>query len=212
MQAELALRQTSLGEVRHTLTQLDTASSRTTRLVNQLLSLARAEPGGERGHAVETLDIDALARTTTMEWVPHAIARQIDLGYEGQERALILGDALLLKEMLSNLLDNAVRYTPAGGQVTVSVTADVDTVELTVEDNGPGIPEEDREHVFERFYRVLGSSPEGCGLGLAIVREIAEGHNGRVSLGTGSTGGGTAVRVTFAAALQDHNPDKPSGK
>jgi two-component system, OmpR family, sensor histidine kinase TctE len=198
-QAELALRQGDLADVRHTLTQLNAASGRTTRLVNQLLSLARAEPGAEHAQAIEKIDLRALARTTTMEWVPQAIEHHIDLGFEGDEPVWIEGDPLLLKEMLSNLLDNALRYTPAGGQVTVRTALSNKRPELTVDDNGPGIPPEEREQVFERFYRVLGSGAEGCGLGLAIVREIAEGHGARVALGTGSGGNGTSVRVTFSA-------------
>jgi two-component system sensor histidine kinase TctE len=198
-QAELALRHDTLEDMRHTLGQLNTASGQTTRLVNQLLSLARAEPG-ERSHAIEKIDLDELARTATTEWVPHAISRQIDLGFESKGKRWVLGDALLLKEMLSNLVDNALRYTPAGGQVTVRTTADAGNAELVVEDNGPGIPVEERERVFERFYRVLGSGAEGCGLGLAIVREIAEGHGGQVKLEPGSGGSGTCVRVRLPVA------------
>ena len=200
-QAELALRQENLAEARHMLEQLNGASARTTRLVNQLLSLARAEPGAERTHAIEKVDLYALARTATMEWVPQAIERHIDLGFEGEGGPVhIEGDRLLLQEMLSNLLDNALRYTQVGGQVTVRTALNGKEAELSVEDNGPGIPPEEHERVFERFYRVLGSGAEGCGLGLAIVREIAEGHGARVTLANGNSGCGTSVRVTFASA------------
>ncbi len=199
-QAELALRHENLAEVRHTLGQLNSASARTTRLVNQLLSLARAEPEAQRTQAFEKIDLYALARATTMEWVPQALERHIDLGFEGEGRVWIEGDALLLQEMLSNLIDNALRYTQSGGQVTVRTALSGKHAELSIEDNGPGIPPEEHERVFERFYRVLGSGAEGCGLGLAIVREIAEGHGARVSLGNGNGGCGTLVRVTFASA------------
>jgi len=200
-QTELALRQQELSEVRHTLQHLNTATGRTTHLVNQLLSLARAEPGASRAQALQTLSLGDLARDTTTEWVPHAMERNIDLGFDGTPDASeIEGDALLLREMLGNLLDNAIRYTASGGQVTVRVGAGRDQVELSVEDNGPGIPPAERERVFERFHRVLGSGAEGCGLGLSIVHEIAQSHNAETRLGPGAGGRGTRVTVAFPRA------------
>jgi two-component system sensor histidine kinase TctE len=205
-QMELALRQSQLADVQATLRQLQTATERSTRLVNQLLSLARAEPGGGRGRAAERLDLARLAREATTEWVPVALSRRIDLGYDGEdETAWIEGDALLLREMLGNLLDNAIRYTAAGGQVTVRVSGGPQGSALSVEDNGPGIPGEERARVFERFYRVLGTGAEGCGLGLAIVREIALSHHAEVTLADGAGGRGTLARVVFPAAGQGQN-------
>ena len=210
MQTELALRQSEAGDVRHTLQQINTSTGQTTHLVNQLLSLARAEPGAERTYALQKFDLAALARDATTEWVPRAIVRNIDLGFDAEadgtpdgapNLAIIEGDALLVKEMLGNLLDNAIRYTPDGGQVTVRVTAGAGTVLLGVEDNGPGIPLAERERVFERFHRVLGTGVEGCGLGLAIVREIAEGHNAEARLGPGANGSGTLVTIAFPRAV-----------
>ena len=200
-QTELALRQSQPGNMHDTLRQLQTAAEQSTRLVNQLLALARAEPGARREHAVERLDLARLARDATTEWVPRALARHIDLGYDGEDGAAwIAGDAFLVRDMLGNLLDNAIRYTQHGGQVTVRVTAGTDAVVLTVEDNGPGIPGEERERVFERFYRVLGTGTEGCGLGLAIVREIASSHRAEVTLAAGAGGQGTVARVAFPRA------------
>lgn len=200
-QAELALRQQKPDEIRHTLQHLNTATGRTTHLVNQLLSLARAEPGANRALALQVLNLGDLARDTTTEWVPRAIERNIDLGFDGTPAAAgIEGDALLLREMLGNLLDNAIRYTRSGGQVTVRVAAKRNAVELSVEDNGPGIPPAERELVFERFHRVLGSGAEGCGLGLAIVREIAQNHNAEIRLGPGAGSAGTLVTVAFPKA------------
>ena len=133
--------------------------------------------------------------------MPRALARSIDLGYDGEEGAAwIEGDAFGVRDMLGNLLDNAIRYTQRGGQVTVRVTGSTRSVELSVEDNGPGIPESERERVFERFYRVLGNGTEGCGLGLAIVREIALSHGAEVTLAAGAGGRGTVVRVAFPRA------------
>jgi len=200
-QTELALRQQELSEVRHTLQHLNTATGRTTHLVNQLLSLARAEPGAGRTQELQALNLGDLARDSTTEWVPRAIERNIDLGFDGTPDATgIEGDPLLIREMLGNLLDNAIRYTESGGQVTVRVAVKRDKVELSVEDNGPGIPPAERERVFERFHRVLGSGAEGCGLGLAIVREIAQSHAAETRLGPGASGRGTLVTVAFPKA------------
>lgn len=200
-QTELALRQSPPGSAHEALRQLQTATEQSARLVNQLLSLARAEPGAKLGHAVERIDLARLARDATTDWVPRALARGIDLGYDGEEGAAwIEGDPFLVRDLLGNLLDNAIRYTQQGGQVTVRVAAERDAVRLSVEDNGPGIPEPERERVFERFYRVLGTRTEGCGLGLAIVREIASSHRGEVALESGAGGRGTVVRVTFPRA------------
>jgi two-component system sensor histidine kinase TctE len=208
-QTELALRQPQLADVQANLRQLQTATERMTRLVNQLLSLARAEPGAKREHPVERLDLARVARQATTEWVPRALARKIDLGFDrGDSAAWIEGNAFLLQEMLANLIDNAIRYTQQGGQVTVRVAVGPDAVALSVEDNGPGIPELERERVFERFYRVLGTRVEGCGLGLAIVREIALSHRAEVTLAAGAGGQGTMARVAFPRAdLKDVNRD-----
>jgi two-component system, OmpR family, sensor histidine kinase TctE len=212
-QAELALRQQNMGEVQHTLLQLNTATGQTTHLVNQLLSLARAEPGAGRVQSVQKLDLNELARDTTTEWVPRALERDIDLGFDensdensgetaaGNAPALIEADGLFIREMLGNLLDNAIRYTQRGGHVTVRVITEARRVVLSVEDNGPGIPPDEREHVFERFHRVLGTGAEGCGLGLAIVREIAQGHNANVRLTAGANGPGTLVDIAFPRVI-----------
>ncbi|MGQ0523360.1 MAG: sensor histidine kinase [Betaproteobacteria bacterium] len=200
-QTELALRNPKAHELEATLRQLHTATEKTTRLVNQLLTLARAEPGEKREHATTRLDLAALARETTMEWVPRALERDIDLGFDAPESVVAIeGNAFLLREMLNNVLDNALRYTQRGGQVTVRVTPDTSLVKLAVEDTGPGIPLAERERVFERFYRVLESGSEGCGLGLAIVREIAQSHNADIALDAGANGVGTTVQISFPRA------------
>ncbi len=200
-QTELALRQSQSDAAQVTLRQLQVATEHTIRLINQLLSLARAEHGVTHGYATQPLDLSALARETTTDWVPRALARDIDLGFDApSDGARIEGDPFLIKEMLGNLLDNAVRYTQPGGQVTVRVAPQARDVILSVEDSGPGIPEAERERVFERFYRALGTGVEGCGLGLAIVREIVLRHGGRVSLEGGGDGIGTVVRVSLPRA------------
>jgi two-component system sensor histidine kinase TctE len=108
-----------------------------------------------------------------------------------------MGNAVLLRELINNLIDNAIRYTPVNGQITVAVQQSAETIELVVEDNGPGIPENKRERVFERFYRILGSGEEGCGLGLTIVREIAMRHQAQVRIENTNQSTGTKISVLF---------------
>lgn len=206
-QTELALRQAPTGDAHATLRQLRSATERTTRLVNQLLSLARAEPPAGRIHSPERVDLCKLAREGTTEWVPRALECSIDLGFDDRsERSEVEGDPFLLREMLNNLLDNAIRYTQKGGQVTVCVRRRDARPELVVEDNGPGIPDSERARVFERFYRVLGTGAEGVGLGLAIVREIAQGHGAEVRLAPGPNGIGTIISVLFPPLAVPHAP------
>ncbi|MGZ5138796.1 MAG: sensor histidine kinase [Burkholderiales bacterium] len=109
----------------------------------------------------------------------------------------------MLREMLNNLLDNAVRYTQPGGQVTVRVGRVQNGAMLSIEDNGPGIPDSERLRVFERFYRVLGTGAEGCGLGLAIVSEIAQSHGAQVTLTPGAGGVGTIATIVFPAIAHE---------
>ncbi|MES2316543.1 MAG: sensor histidine kinase N-terminal domain-containing protein [Pseudomonadota bacterium] len=183
MQSELALRQRDPDEIRRSLEQLATSSESATRLVNQLLALARAENEPHAGSAFVTLDLNALVRATVQDWVQASFAQRIDLGFEPGDASLTIeGNPLMLREMLSNLIDNALRYTPAGGSVTVRVRTDEGRAVLEVEDTGPGIAPAERPHVFERFYRILDNSAPGSGLGLAIVREIAQQHGVQVDL------------------------------
>ena len=197
-QTELAVRQVTDEKARQSLQQLHTAADHASRLVSQLLTLARAEPGSHRSIVRESVNLSELARQTTREWVPRALTRGLDLGFDDQSPdANISADPFLLREMLNNLIDNALCYTPENGNITVRVRSEGQTVRLEVEDNGPGIPEAEREKVFERFYRIPGGSPEGCGLGLAIVREIAQGHSATTGITTGSGGYGTCVSVCF---------------
>ena len=197
-QTELALRQTPPGEAHETLQQLRNATQQATRLVNQLLSLARAEPAGGGVQSSARIDLAQLARDASADWVPRALERNVDLGFDAQPgRTCVAGDTFLLREMLNNLLDNAIRYTQPGGQVTVRVARSGARGVLSVEDNGPGIQDAERERVFERFYRVLGTGTEGCGLGLAIVKEIAHSHHAEVELDSPPGASGTIVRVIF---------------
>ena len=184
MQSELALRQTDSGEIHQSLVQLAKSSQAATRLVNQLLALARAENQPQTGSAMLPLELSELARSAVHDWVQASFAHRIDLGFEAPSAPVqIVGDPTMLRELLSNLIDNALRYTPAGGSVTVRVRGNPgEPGYLEVEDTGPGIPSGERERVFERFYRILGHTAEGSGLGLAIVREIAQQHGAEVDI------------------------------
>jgi two-component system sensor histidine kinase TctE len=182
-QAELALRNASPEDMQASLRQLIASSERTTRLVNQLLALARAEDPGRSRAGFMPVDLQAIARDQTLGWVAEAMKRGIDLGLESDDEPIYIeGNALLLAELLNNLIDNALRYTPAGGTVTVRSYADDMQAVLEVDDSGPGIPEAERARVFDRFYRILGTASDGSGLGLAIVREIALRHEGTVTI------------------------------
>jgi two-component system sensor histidine kinase TctE len=185
MQSELALRQTDQQEIHQSLTQLATSSEAATRLVNQLLTLARAENLAPANQPREQIDLNILARNVVQDWIQASFAKKIDLGFEQEKNAvLIFGSPLMLREMLSNLIDNALRYTPQEHSVTVRVRMDHEQALaiLEVEDNGRGIPAEERGRVFERFYRILGSNVQGSGLGLSIVREIASQHEARIEI------------------------------
>ncbi|MDB5959162.1 MAG: histidine kinase [Massilia sp.] len=187
MQSELALRQVDPGEIHRSLEQLAKSSESATRLVNQLLALARAENQPHAGAPLAETDLVVLARDTVRDWVQASFAYEIDLGFEPpaqpDARVVIGANALMLRELLSNLIDNALRYTPPGGSVTVRVLGGgAAPAVLEVEDTGPGIALAERARVFERFYRILGSSATGSGLGLAIVREIAQQHGAEVEI------------------------------
>lgn len=197
MQTDLALRQTNPEALRHTLGQIRAGLERTNHLVHQLLALARAETGPDMTLKFEPLDLNELASMQTAEWVPQAIQKQIDLGYDGPGKPVaIFGEALLLRVMLANILDNAIRYTPQGGKITVQLVAGEQPL-LTVEDSGPGVPTKERERVFERFYRVSENSESGSGLGLAIVHEITRTHGARVWLEDAGRPGGGGARVNI---------------
>lgn len=207
MQADLAQRETDADELKKSLKHIGRASIRATHTVNQLLALARAETTG-RSLAKHQLDLVHILSEAIQDSVPRALEKHIDLGYEGPavgERASLLeANPTLLKELVRNLLDNALNYTPEGGHVTVRLLTDrfSGVIVLLVEDSGPGIPESERELVFQPFYRALGTNVDGSGLGLAIVLEIAKQHGATISIDDASVAGhpqspGTRVTVRF---------------
>ena len=199
MQASAGLRAGKSEAKDEALEAVNSATDQLTRLANQLLALARAEPGGAQASR-ETVDLAAVARRILDSRAGTALDRHIDLGFEATG-APVTGDAAMLGELVANLVDNALLYTPPGGRVTVYVDAPAGRARLRVEDDGPGIPEAERERVFDRFHRVLGSGVEGSGLGLAIVREIARAHAATVALAAPPSGAGLLAEVVFPRAL-----------
>ena len=183
-------------ENRAQLEQVHRATIRTARLANQLLALARAEPGGFRPDAFADVNLRTVVEDAADEWVHRAMAKEIDLGFELSD-ARLLGDAVLLREALGNLIHNALEYSPPGGRVTVRTGARNERPYLEVEDDGPGIPPAERERVLERFYRINGTAGTGSGLGLSIVREIAAAHGAQLEIGSGEQGRGCKVGLTF---------------
>jgi two-component system sensor histidine kinase TctE len=199
-QYEVALREPDAARMREALRQLEPGLDRLSRLVQQLLSLARNEPEGAPVLRLAPLDLNALALEAATAWVPEALKKAIDLGFEGTAQAVpIRGDGARLRELLDNLLDNAVRYSRAGGRVTVRVQA-APVPAVHVNDDGPSIPAAERSRVFERFHRLLGSGQEGSGLGLAIAQEIARLHGGEIGLREDADGVGNTFSVSFPKA------------
>ena len=194
-QTQVAARAHNDAERGHALELLTAGMARASRLVDQLFTLARIEPDLS-ALPTAAVRVDNLAQEVCADHGPQALAKDIALELDA-EPTTITADEDLLRILLRNLVDNAIRYTPAGGRVGVAVTGAGGKTRLTVSDSGPGIPPAERGRVFERFARLAGQETEGSGLGLSIVRRIAELHGAQVTLKTGDGGRGLAVVVTF---------------
>jgi two-component system, OmpR family, sensor kinase len=201
LQAQLAERATTDSERAAALHELKGGIERATRLVEQLMTLAREEPG-VTDSPLKTVDLGALAGEVVADLAPLAGAKGIDLGLSSAAESTVSGDMDALRTLISNLVDNAIRYTPAGGSVDVAVVDQGDAAALLVRDSGPGIALEDRERVFDRFFRGSGAGGvRGSGLGLAIVKRIADRHGADVELGSGIDGKGLGVTVRFSRPI-----------
>ncbi|MDB5928472.1 MAG: integral rane sensor signal transduction histidine kinase [Polaromonas sp.] len=208
MQADLAQRETNAEELKKSLKHIGQSSIRATHTVNQLLALARAETAG-RALVKHRVDMVRIVSEVMADSVPRALEKKIDLGYDGpaagEQPTFLQGNPTLLGELVRNLLDNALNYTPEHGHVTLRLLVDrfSGVLVLIVEDSGPGIPESERELVFQPFYRALGTNVDGSGLGLAIVLEIAQQHGATILIENASLPGhpetpGTRITVRFA--------------
>jgi two-component system OmpR family sensor kinase len=175
--------------------RLSAGIDRATRLVEQLLTLARQESGST---ATEPVDLRAIAQLALADVAPAAQARSMDVGLLDSEAATVPGNVEALRMLVRNLLDNAIKYTPPGGQVDVQVRADNGHAVLTVEDSGPGIAPEHRERVMQRFVRETAEGAPGSGLGLAIVLAIAQRHGAVVALDSSPRLGGLRVTLRFS--------------
>jgi signal transduction histidine kinase len=199
LQIQLAERAKSDGERAAALAKLKDGVKRASRLVQQLLALARLEP-----EAAETpfapVAIDALAQSVVEELAPLAAAKSVTLAATRVEPVDAKGNEDALRLLAGNLVDNAIRYAPAGGRVEVRAFRRGADAVLEVADDGPGIPADERARVFDRFYRVPGTDAPGSGLGLAIARQVADLHHGRIELDDGLGGRGLTARVVLSAA------------
>ncbi|MXN76629.1 GHKL domain-containing protein [Burkholderia sp. 4701] len=194
---ELALRPDEQPRVNVHLRRVNGAVRQAAKIVQQLLALSRLDADSGQAVTHEPVALHRLARSVTLDWSPVARARDIDLGFEHEADVDVPGRPDLLGEMIGNLIDNAIRYSGDRAVITVRVSRDGEHARLDVIDNGPGIPEHERDAVFERFHRGSKTQTvEGTGLGLSIVREIARVHQGRVTLAD-AAGGGLVVTVTL---------------
>jgi two-component system sensor histidine kinase QseC len=199
VQAQVALGATDDAERTHALRNTLQGCDRATRLVEQLLTLSRLESGA----APEPVEVDVgtLVRQVVAAVMPQALAKHQEIEFRTDDRARVHGDATLLSVLVRNLVDNAVRYSPDGARVSVSVTTGADdSVDLSVEDNGPGMLSSDMERAGERFFRVVGSGQSGSGLGLSITRRIADVHRATVRVVRSPSLGGLCVVVRLTGA------------
>lgn len=196
-QAQVALGEADDARRRHALKNTLAGCDRATRLVEQLLTLSRLE--AVAAPAMADVDLGALTQRVVAELAPKAIAKNQTLEFDAPEPCSIPGNETLLAVLVRNLIDNAVRYSPASAQVKASVRQQDGRVVLSVEDSGPGLAEADRKRLGERFFRVPGSGESGSGLGWSIVRRVAAVHRLEVQVGTSAELGGLAVRVIAQA-------------
>ena len=203
-QLELAELEADPTVLKSILLKVHQSLDRLLHTVNQLLILAKNQPEAASTIQMEPLDLNLISKEVALEMAPTAIQKKIDLGFEPSAKpAIVKGNAERLKELLYNLLDNAIRYTQVGGQVTMSIRYTDTEVELKILDNGPGIDAAERDKIFDRFHRVIGSGQDGSGLGLAIVKEIAKLHDADITVAENDSKKGLQVVVSFDRAQED---------
>ena len=198
MQADLALAEADPARMRRHVEEVHDGVASATRVVSQLLTLLRSDPLSL--HPREAVELTEVAREATFELLPLALAKRVDVAFDSGDEVTVQAHAVLLHEIVANLVHNAIRFAPQDGHVGVFVDGGGGRgAILRVVDDGPGIPEIERANVFTRFYRAPGSGGDGCGLGLAIVRQIADRYGAVVTLDE-AVGGGLSVTVRFASS------------
>ena len=196
LQTQLAERAVAPEDRAKSFEQLKGGLKRATHLVQQLLTLARQEPG-LANKSFSSVDLSALVKQVITDYAPIAAAKGVDLGLLRDAAATRQGDREALRVMVGNIVDNAIRYTPDGGRVDVSISGANKQIEIEVTDTGPGIPADDRERVFDRFYRREASQSTGSGLGLAVVKNIAGRHHIDIQLTDNPSAMGLCVKLRF---------------
>jgi two-component system sensor histidine kinase QseC len=194
-QAQVAQAATSKEERMHALDNAILGCDRAAHLIEQLLTLSRVD--NLNGGLAEPCPLRSIATEVIAALAPAALERSVRLELLADEEVVVRGNPALLRVLLRNLLDNSVKHTAPGTSVRVSITHDAGEVSLSVSDDGPGIPDREREKVSERFYRPLGTQASGSGLGLSIVKRIAEVHDASLQIAPGSEGRGLQVTVSF---------------
>jgi len=197
-QAQVAARSNNkeqrINAIENTIRGMD----RLTRLVEQLLTLARLDPeDAVKQHQI--VNLEKIVETVSSELAVVALNKQLHFELIRKGNCIIKGQDTALSILVRNLIDNAIRYTPDGEKIIISVYAHNSQVIFSVCDSGPGIPDKDRQRIFDRFYRIIGTKAEGSGLGLSIVKRIADIHNATLEILTPDSNKGTEFRVTFQA-------------
>jgi two-component system sensor histidine kinase QseC len=196
--AQVALRQENDLRRRQAMEEVIQGVDRTTRLVEQLLTLARLD-NEALVHDFQAIDLESIVVDVITALDPEASARRTTIDFLHRDHGPVNGNPMALSMMIRNLVDNAVRYTPEGGTVQVEVGPENGQTIVSVTDNGPGVPEEEKARIFDRFYRGRDTAAYGCGLGLSIVKRVADVHGASVSLATAPSGRGLRVRVALPA-------------
>jgi two-component system sensor histidine kinase QseC len=199
-QAQVAARSNNKNERMNAIEQIIRGTDRLGRLVEQLLTLARLDPEDAFKHLTR-VDLEKIIESVSSELAIDALKKKIQFELIRKGLCVINGQATALSVLVRNLIDNAIRYTPQESQVTVSIRAENDQVIFSVRDTGTGIPENQRQRIFDRFYRILGNSADGSGLGLSIVKRIADMHNATMEIVTPEDGQGVEFRVLFPALI-----------
>lgn len=198
-QAQVAIKADDNQQRIKSLEQIVRGVDRATHLVEQLLTLARLDPDSASSKH-ERVNLNTTVESICSDLAPLAVKKRIDLEYSAKDQNIVMGLPAAVSILVRNLVDNAIRYTPEGGKISVSIAKSNGDIILNVADNGPGIPENERPHVLDRFYRIVGTNETGSGLGLSIVKRIAELHGATLEIGQPATSKGTRITVSFPSA------------